>query len=214
VHGLQGYRQRRCLLEAHACWNFRRAAGVGDRIFGDGVAGRTHDAIADRKTGDALAEAFDFARTFEAENRAQAADGAMLMAGEHEKIGTIERGGLHAHPNFAGAGPRSFDGVDSRPVLIGNNDGSHSFSPLNWSSGSRRISSPFRPRGLRRHDFTAPIIYTIGQNVGAVETETFPPEGHGRSRCRLRTQARAMLEQFLEQVKEVEVKYRGEESTD
>jgi hypothetical protein len=59
-------RQRRRFLEAHACWNFRRAARVGDCIIGDSVAGRTHDAVADCKTGHALLEAFDFARAFEA----------------------------------------------------------------------------------------------------------------------------------------------------
>jgi hypothetical protein len=67
------------------------------------VTGRTHDAVADCKTGHALPEAFDFARAFEAENRVQAAHRAMLMAGEHKKIGTIGRGGLHAHANFVGA---------------------------------------------------------------------------------------------------------------
>ena len=129
MHGLQGDRQRRRFLEAHACWNFRRAAGVGDHIFGDGVAGRTHDAVADCKTGHALPKAFDFARAFEAENRAQAADRAMLMAGQHKKIGTVERGGLHAHANFAGARRRGFDGADFGPVLVGDNDGLHCFSP-------------------------------------------------------------------------------------
>jgi hypothetical protein len=129
VHGLQGDRQRRRFVEAHARWNFRRAAGVGDRIFGDGVAGRTHDAVADCKTGHALPKAFDFARAFEAQDRARAADRAMLMAGEHQKIGTVERGGLHAHANFARAGRRGFDDADSGPVLVGNNDGSHCLSP-------------------------------------------------------------------------------------
>jgi len=109
--------------------NFRHAARVGDRIFGDGVAGRTHDAIANCKTGHVLPEAFDFAGAFEAENRTQAADRAMLMAGEHKKIGTVERGGLHAHANFAGAGRRGFDCANSGHVLVGNNDGSHCFSP-------------------------------------------------------------------------------------
>jgi hypothetical protein len=63
------------------------------------------------KTGHAFPEAFDLARAFEAEDRAQAADRAMLMAGEHKKIGTVERGGLHAHANFAGDGRRGFGGV-------------------------------------------------------------------------------------------------------
>ena len=89
MHGLQGDRQRRRFLEAHARRNFRRAAGVGDRIFGDGVAGRTHDAVADCDAGHVLAEAFDFARAFEAEDRARAADRAVLMAGEHKKIGAV-----------------------------------------------------------------------------------------------------------------------------
>jgi hypothetical protein len=76
------------------------------------VAGRTHNAVADCKTGHALPKAFDFARAFEAQNRARAADRAMLMAGEHQKIGTVERGGLHAHANFARAGRR----VSTMPI--------------------------------------------------------------------------------------------------
>ena len=125
----QGDRQRRRFLEAHAYWNFRRSARVGDSIFGDSVAGRTHDAIADCKAGHALPKAFYFARAFEAEDRALAADRAMLMASKHKKIGTVERGGLHAHANFAGSRRRGFDGVDSGPVLVGDTDGSHCFSP-------------------------------------------------------------------------------------
>ena len=74
--------------------------------------GRTHDAVADCKTGHALPEAFDFAGAFEAEDRARAADRAMLMASERKKIGTIERGGLHARANFAGAG----SGVSTVPI--------------------------------------------------------------------------------------------------
>ena len=70
----------------------------------------------------------DFAHAFEAEDRARAADRAMLMAGEHKKIGTVERCGLNAHANFVSAGRRDFDGADPGPILVGNNDGSHCVS--------------------------------------------------------------------------------------
>ena len=58
------------------------------------MAGRTHDAVPDCKTSHALPEAFDFAHAFEAEDRARAADRAMLMAGEHKKIGTVSAAAL------------------------------------------------------------------------------------------------------------------------
>ena len=92
------------------------------------MAGRTHDAVTHCKARSALPEALDFAHAFEAEDRARAADRAMLMAGEHKKIGTVERCGLNAHANFVGAGRRGFDSADPGPILVGNNDGSHCVS--------------------------------------------------------------------------------------
>ena len=76
----------------------------------------------------ALPEAFDFAHAFEAEDRARAADRAMLMTGEHKKIGTVSAAALTRTRISSAPGVGVSTVPTPGPILVGNNDGSHCVS--------------------------------------------------------------------------------------
>ncbi len=129
-------RERGCLLEAHARGHRIDAAPVADGVFGVAAVARAHDAIAGLEGALHLGAGLDhLARPLDADQRADAAVGAMRQAARDREIGAVERRGLDLHQHLVGLGLRLRDIAHDEPVLA-RNASLHRFSPVRLMSES------------------------------------------------------------------------------
>jgi hypothetical protein len=71
--------------------------GIGDHIFGKAAGRRGHHPVAGLDTPDIAADRLDLAGTLQAEPRADAAEGTVLMTRGNQKIGPVEARGPHSN---------------------------------------------------------------------------------------------------------------------
>ena len=76
------------------------APGVGSDELGEAARRRAHDAVAGLDALHLGADGLDFAGTFQAKARADAADAAVLVARRDDEIGAVEARGPHPDQNL------------------------------------------------------------------------------------------------------------------
>ncbi len=81
-------------------------SGIGDDIFGKAAGRRRHHPVAGLDALDIAADRFHLAGTFKTKPRADAADGAVLMAGGDQKIGPVQARRPHPDQHLVRLGCR------------------------------------------------------------------------------------------------------------